>query len=375
MSVEEIADYVSFRRAARNLYGLGKKSYFLDVESNMRYFDGVKIGIDALRIYQELANMKETETVLKDAVAGKGKGSIFAGKARDRLVAEIYENLPAILRKSDLVAVAKMPKRNPAAKESVVSIMRNFKYIKENVPSIPDGKSLIHDSRELLLGPHGTMYSELAGMLSGLKAVDPLAESEEHYNDAHDYLHPKKSYTMEEDIMKNLMPAIASMEALFGVLKPYHGISDSEISEPKDILRFKELLDAAYERIMELGEQLEQSAQIQQSVPVKIFPKNEDAFAELGHLQKKLMENVGSNSLSIDFKPTLNRSVRILEKTLLSSLDGDEGLDPDKKEFLKESWNLITALKGLKGDDQLDETRKELVKTYSFHLKEFLESK
>jgi hypothetical protein len=235
MSAAEIADYVSFRFALRDLHGRADKKSFIDVDSHISYFEKVESDIIALRVYSELAGMEETERVLKTAATGKRRDGTFAGGDRKKFTSEIYSDLPAILRKADVLAVTKIPRRNPAMKNRMIDIMRRFERLKERVPSIPEGKNLYNDADEIFLGEHGKVYSGFVGILSEVKGVDPLVGVEDHYQDAYNYFNPENSHDDTREKLENMMPAMASIEALFGVLKPYHEISDSDIAPPKEL--------------------------------------------------------------------------------------------------------------------------------------------
>ena len=247
MSAVEINDYVSFRFALRDLHGRADEKSFIDVNSHIWYFEKVESDIIALRVYSELAGMGETERVLKTAATGKRRDGTFAGGDRKKFTSEIYSDLPAILRKADVLAVTKMPPRDPAMKGRIVDLIRRLYDLKENIPTIPEGKYMHMNADEIFLGEHGKMYSALVGMLSEVKSVDPLAKVEDHYQDAYSYLNPKYDKTGKK--LENMMPAMASIEALFGVLKTYHDITDYDTGQLKDIKDLQAMLSEVREEL------------------------------------------------------------------------------------------------------------------------------
>jgi len=365
MSAAEIADYVSFRRAQRNLYGIVNKTFFIDVDSNISYFNTVKRNIEGLRVYTEIADMNETGAVLDAASRGKSSTGLLGGD-RKRFTAEIHDNLPPVLRMSDLLAVTRIPPRNPAMKGRIVDMIRKLDRIKENMPEIPAGKRMYSDSNEIFIGGHGVVYSSLVGLAGELLIADPLVESEQYYADAKAYLYPKDDSENRKKL-ENLMPALASFDALFGLIKPYHGITDADLGPTKEFLQMREQLGSAYARIRQLGEQLEERQDI------KILPKNKEAFEALLDLQKKLMASIGANEQNVYVKIPLEESVMILENIIISGL-GDKLKEKDEN-LLTLAWGATRTLNDLDKTALLDQTHKKLVQDYSFGLLEFLASK
>jgi hypothetical protein len=241
MSASEIADYVSFRRAQRDLSGLADWYPTINVDSQLSYFKDVERGIAALRTYSEISDMEESERVLNAAIAGKRTRSWVFGSRREKLADEIHYCLPPVLREAGMVALKRMPPRNPAMKGRIVDLIRRLYDLKENMPEIPAGECIYFNSEELFLGPHGATYSELVGMASELLSVDPLVAVESHYNAAREYLYPEKDDKNKKKL-ENLMQAIASFDALFGTIKTYHGITDYDTGRLKDIMDMQKTL-------------------------------------------------------------------------------------------------------------------------------------
>jgi len=364
MSVAEIADYVSFRLARRDLGELVDWYPTIDADSQLRYFKRAERGLAGIRVYPEISGMEESGRALDAAIAGKETTSWFSGGRRKRIAAEMRASMRPVLRTSDKLVGSRLPPRNQAARDKVASVIKRF-YALGDMPAIPEGKSVYRDADEIFLGPTGTWYSTMAGVLSETKAVDPLSEAENPYQDALAFLYPEKDADDVRQKIENLTPARASIDALFGIIKPYYNIADEEVFDQSG----NQQLEAAYRRIFELGQALDSATR-----GITLLPKHIGDLDELAKLQKELMADVGANRPVSDMKIIVDKSVRTLEVIVLAGL-GDEGLDQRKRTLLTDAYDLSTELGGMKRDILLDDTHKELVKNYSFELLELIKSK
>jgi len=313
MSAGEIADYVSFRRAKRYLYNLATTKFpITGMNSELSYFKKIERGIRVLRLYSEIASMEETKRILEAAMAGKGLDGWHAGGRRKKLATEIYDTLPPVLRMSNLLSVTKMPPRNPAMKGRIVDLIRRLYDLKENMPEIPEGKYVNLNSTELFLGARGTMYSALAGILSEVKSVDPLAEAEDHYQDAYRYLNPDDGYNVTAKKLENMMPAMASLEALFGVIKPYHDITDYDTGQLKEL---KDLQDMLFKVQEELEISKDANRRLLQYSPAVSKSRYEpSSVAPVKESIALLSGFVDESTIIKDGKVELNPNVEALER-------------------------------------------------------------
>jgi hypothetical protein len=165
-------------------------------------------------------------------------------------------------------------------------------------------------------------------------------------------------------------PALA--EKITPSIRSEYSIDDGW-DETNEVSQLKGELSSAYDRIKKLGAQLDQMA----SQPtLKIVSKHEGTLERLGTLQKELSESIGLNRPVVDVSITVDKTVRALEKIILSETeDGLGGLDQSKRGLLIGYYKLMGALGGLKSDALLDGPHTELVKNNSLELLKFLKSK
>jgi len=363
MSAAEIADYVSFGLARRQLTDICKE-YLIPVINGQEElvksdFATIEGYIRTLLIYPEMANIAESRTVLEKAAYVKGIDGWGAKDKRRKATAELYTNLLPVLSKSGTLMVSKRPRKNPEVKSRIIPIMRRFDVIKNNIPGIPEGLSVSFlDAEELFMGAHGTMYADLKGILAELKSAYPLAEVEDHYQDTYKLMNPRPiidslsgevdESSMKEKKLQDLPSAIASLAALFAVLKTEYDITDEEVGYIPGLKEARAELERMTAVSTMLLEQLEDAEREPAIKPFNLKPFEKSLFNLTAHATRATGNVDGKRIVTTsegEMKLIFNELMTQLENTQFTVLYGrTQNMIDHMHEIVQDPNYLIRAI-------------------------------